>query len=80
MELRLLELAVEAQGDVERERLFRRAVAADGAAILAAMAGIEHHRLEGVARVRGHARATADQGRSGGDAQKGDQIPAAHRL
>ena len=71
LELRLAQFAIDPQGDIERDRFFRRAVPAPGAAVFAAMAGIDHDGIESVAGVGRDGRATAEQ-KSGRQGERGD--------
>ena len=61
LELRLAQFAVDPQGDIERDRFFRRAIAPLGAAVLAAVAGIDDDGFEGMAGVGRDGRAAAEK-------------------
>ena len=65
------EFAIHPQGDVERDRLFRRTVPAPGAAVFPAMAGIDHDGIKSMAGI-GRDGGTATEQKTGREAEPGD--------
>jgi len=71
-ELRFAQFTVDPQGDIERDRFFRRTIAPVGAAVLAAVAGIYDDCFESVTGVGGDGRAAAEI-KSGPESKDGDR-------